>query len=208
MDTDVEFESIFLAGEYRTFIAPEIANNKLTRQQIDEPLFNSKNITRRIINTGSPGLYFLEIRPGSRLKDLIVQPEDVIEDIYAGIDDTLIYCFYNISDSTNLVVTAIIETDDENIAQKLKSDPEDIIWRNYFIRRAMNLDKVVKTPVTKAKKQEHEILTADEAAEYLRIDVKTLQNYVSSKKITSLRGGKFRKAHLDLFLEKKGSRKK
>ena len=59
------------------------------------------------------------------------------------------------------------------------------------------------TQATKTDNIEKEILTADEAANHLRIKKKTLQNYVSERKLKSVKGGKFRRRDLEEFLEHK-----
>ena len=49
-----------------------------------------------------------------------------------------------------------------------------------------------------------ELLTAGEAAEYLRISERTLRHWVSDKKIRFIKIGRsvrFKKAHLDRFLQ-------
>ena len=61
-------------------------------------------------------------------------------DIYIGSEDRLIYSFYNPTRRNNITITAASEKDKDNINAKLKSDPTDIHWRQYFIRLAM--DKV------------------------------------------------------------------
>lgn len=204
------FESPYMAEEYKTFISPEAAKaNKLKGKIVDEPLCNNANSIKRAIKIGLDGLYVLEIRVGFRLKELMVQPTDVIIDIYFGNDDTLIYTFYNLSEQNVIEVIARIVEDDEGIAQKLRTDPKDLVWRKYFIKRAQNMDTPNVKPKKAAEKTEHEILTAQEASDYLRISKKTLQNYVSQGKVKSLRSGKFRKKDLDSYLEsKKDSRKK
>ena len=55
----------------------------------------------------------------------------------------------------------------------------------------------------KSEKIEKEILTADEAANILRMKKKTLQNYAAQGMVKSLKGGKFRLKDLEEFLELK-----
>jgi excisionase family DNA binding protein len=210
VNAKTSFESPYLAGEYRSFISKEAATaNELKLKTFDEPLINKSNAFKKTIKIGKEGLYFLEIRFGYIIANLIVHPDDVIVDIYFGIDDTLIYSFYNLSDQDLIEVVAKIIPDDEETPKKLRTDPTDIYWRNYFIRRARNILTEANVPKKVAKVKEHEILTAQEAADYLRISKKSLQNYVSQGKVVSLRSGKFRKKDLDSYLEsKKDSRKK
>jgi hypothetical protein len=209
MDSKESFNSPYLAGEYQLFISFDDAKkHKLKRKLIDEPIFNKSNITRRILDIGKSGLYFLELRVGYRLADLIVDPDDVIIDIYPGIGGTLIYSFYNNSNKDKVVITTRIEVDDEDMPKKLGMNPKDLIWRNYFVKRAQgkNLDKNIPRKIE--DKIERDVMTAKEAADYLRINIKTLQNYASEGKVETIRGGKYRKEDLDEYLNRGSTPKK
>jgi excisionase family DNA binding protein len=145
----------------------------------------------------------LELRPGHKLKQLVVEPEDVVVDIYFGPKDTLIYCFYNPTRRKYISITAAIEKDDEGVYSQIKAEPNDLIWRHYFVKRAL-LSAQKGAPINnKSEKIEREILTADEAANFLRMKKKTLQNYVSKGRVKSLKGGKFRLKDLKEYLEQK-----
>jgi len=78
-----------------------------------------------------------------------------------------------------------------------------LIWRHYFVQRAL-LSTQKGAPINnKSEKIEKELLTADEAANFLRMKKKTLQNYVSQGRVKLLKGGKFRRKDLDEYLEQK-----
>lgn len=123
--------------------------------------------------------------------------------------DTPIYSFYNPTRRNHISITASSEKDNENVYSKLKSDLTDIYLRKYFIKLAKkDFDKFLENmPKQKEIKEEKSILTADEAAKYLRMSKKTLQNLASVGKIKNLKGGKYRLQDLDIYLES-GSRKK
>ena len=129
--------------------------------------------------------------------------DEVIVDIYFGAKDTLIYSFYNPTRRNTISITAAIEKDTEGVYSQIKAEPDDLIWRHYFVQRALLSAEKANTQATKTDNIEKEILTADEAANHLRIKKKTLQNYVSERKLKSVKGGKFRRRDLEEFLEHK-----
>ncbi len=47
-------------------------------------LFNESGLTKLIPAVGPKGIYYLELRPGHKLKQLVVEPDDVVVDIYIG----------------------------------------------------------------------------------------------------------------------------
>jgi hypothetical protein len=87
---------------------------------------------------GAKGIYYLEVRSGHKLKQLVVEPDEVIVDIYIGPKDTLIYSFYNPTRRNTISITVSIEKD-QQVYSKIKSDLSDIHWRQYFIQSAMKL---------------------------------------------------------------------
>ena len=78
-----------------------------------------------------------------------------------------------------IVIKASIEKDIENTYQKLKSDPTNLEWRQYFVRR--NLIKFDK--FHKPEKVYPELMTSDQVADYLQVKKKTIQNWTSLNKI-------------------------
>ncbi|MBT8378233.1 MAG: helix-turn-helix domain-containing protein, partial [Ignavibacteria bacterium] len=117
--------------------------------------------------------------------------------------DTLIYSFYNPTRRNSISITAAIEKDTEGVYSQIKAEPNDLIWRHYFVQRALLSNQKNDSIAKQSEKFDKEILTADEAANYSRMQKKTLQNYASKRKIKSLKGGKFRRKDLDEFLEQK-----
>ena len=121
-------------------------------------------MTKLIPEVGPKGIYYLELRPGYKLKQLIVEPEDVVVDIYIGAKDTLIYSFYNPTRRNHISITASSEKDKDNIYAKLKSDLTDIYWRQYFVRVAIDI-----VDIKKGDTKISENMTAEEVANYLNV---------------------------------------
>ena len=147
--------------------------------KVPSPLFNQSGLMRQVLSIGKYGIFFLEIRPGYKLAQLSVEPDEIVIDIYYGKNDTLIYSFYNPLDRKTIIIRASLEKDIDNIYQKIKSDPKNLEWRQYFVKR--DLIKFDKTH--KPEKVYPELMTADQVADYLQCKKKTIQNWTSENKI-------------------------
>ncbi len=201
-DLSIEIEFPFAAGMLQELVPQDKSQISKYKPEIsDIPLFNEKGLGKLVPDVGPKGIYYLELRPGYKLKQLIVNPEDIDVDIYIGPKDTLIYSFYNSTKRNSISVKAAIEKDNEGVYSKLKAEPEDLIWRHYFVTRALSSSQETILTSKKSETTGKDILTADEAAVYTRRSKKTLQNYASQGKLRSLKGGKFRRKDLDDFLE-------
>lgn len=210
-DLNTEIDFPYIAGKLNELVPKDSSQIKQYKPEVnDTPLFNKSGLTKLIPEIGPKGIYYLELRSGNKLKQLIVEPEDVVVDIYIGAKDTLIYSFYNPTRRNAISITASSEKDDENIYSKLKSDLSDIIWRKYFIKCAMiDIEKFFSNlPAHKEVLKEKSILTADEAANYLRKSKKSVQNLASQGKIKKVRGGKYRLEDLDSYLNSAPKKKK
>jgi hypothetical protein len=202
LDTEIDFP--FVAGKLQELIPKEHQYGKQSRLELSTiPLFNESGLTKLIPEVGPNGIYYLELRPGHKLRQLIVDPEDVVVDIYIGQKDTLIYSFYNPTRRKTIAITASIEKDDEGVYSQIKAAPIDLIWRQYYIKRALQSSSASVKENAKVQKITKEILTSDEAANFLRMKKKTLQNDTSQGRVKSLKGGKFRLKDLEEFLELK-----
>jgi len=209
MDTEIDFP--FVAGKLQELIPEKHQYGGKSKLELSTtPLFNESGLTKLIPEVGPKGIYYLELQPGYKLKQLIVEPDDVVVDIYIGIKDTLIYSFYNPTRKNHITITAASVKDDEDIYSKLKSDLSDIIWRKYFIKCAIiDIEKFFSSlPAHKEVLKEKSILTADEAANYLRKSKKSVQNLASKKIIKKVRGGKYRLEDLDSYLNSAPKKKK
>ncbi len=208
LDTEIDFP--FVAGKVQELIPKEHQYGKQSRLELSTiPLFNESGLTKLIPEVGPKGIYYLELRPGHKLKQLIVEPEDVYVDIYIGPKDTLIYSFYNPTRRNTISITAAIEKDDEGVYSKLKSDSKDIYWRQHFVRLAMD-----KIDSEKSESRPSENMTAGEVAKYLQLSIRTIRNWTSEGKIPSVQIGgavRYRKVQIDKWLnanEKKSKRKR
>jgi hypothetical protein len=202
LDTEIEFP--FVAGKLQELVPKENQYGEKSRLELStSPLFNESGLAKLIPEVGPKGIYYLELRPGHKLKQLIVEPEDVYVDIYIGPKDTLIYSFYNPTRRNTISITAAIEKDDESVYSQIKAAPNDLTWRQYYIKRSLQSSSESMKENTKVEKITREILTSDEAANYLRMKKKTLQNYASQGRVKSLKGGKFKLKDLEEFLELK-----
>lgn len=201
---DSEIDSPYVAGKLQDLIPLELQHNEGWKLELSTPrLFNAAGLEKLVPEVGPKGIYYLELRPGYKLNQLMVDPDEVVVDIFIGPIDTLIYSFYNPTRRNSISITASIEKDTEGVYAQIKAEPNDLIWRQYFVKRAMLSSQGPISPPKKSEIIEKDILTSDEAAVYTRSSKKTLQNYASQGKLKSLKGGKFRRKDLDEFLEHK-----
>jgi excisionase family DNA binding protein len=205
---NIEIDNPFIAGKLREMF-PEENQSCNILELSTSLLYNESGLTKLIPEVGPKVIYYLELKPEHKLKQLVVEPEDVVVDIYFGREDTLIYSFYNPTRRKSIAITASIEKDDQNVYSKLKSDPKDIYWRQHFVRLAMN-----KINVEKTKTELPTNMTVDEVAEYLQVKKKTIRNWTSEGKIPYVKLGsavRYRKVQIDNWIvakEKKSKRKR
>ncbi len=201
LDTEIDFP--FVAGKLQELVPKEHQYGKQSRLELSTiPLFNESGLTKLIPEVGPKGIYYLEIRPGHKLKQLIVEPDDVIEDIYIGPKDTLIYSFYNPTRKNHISITSAIEKDTENVWQKIYAHPDDLYWRQLFINDAKSgniLSAQIQPPVK-------ELMNQDQLADYLQVAKKTIQNYTANRiipfeKIPGTGVVRYRKTDIDAHLK-------
>ncbi len=205
---DSEIDSPYVAGKLQDLIPIELQHNVGWKLELSTPrLFNAAGLEKLIPEVGPKGIYYLELRPGYKLKQLMVDPDEVVVDIFIGPIDTLIYSFYNPTRRNSISITASIEKDLQ-VYTKLKSDLSNIHWRQYFIRLAM--DRVQE------KEIENKVsvnMNAKEVADYLGVGIKTIRNWTSEEKIPSVKIGsavRYPKERIDNWVkskEKKSKRK-
>lgn len=206
---DSEIDSPYVAGKLQDLIPLELQHNQGWKLELSTPrLFNAAGLEKLIPEVGPKGIYYLELRPGYKLKQLMVDPDEVIVDIFIGPIDTLIYSFYNPTRRNSISITASIEKDSQ-VYSKLKSDLSDIHWRQYFIRLAM--DKVQEKEIENKVSAN---MNAKEVADYLGVGTKTIRNWTSEGKIPSVKIGsavRYPKERIDNWVktkEKKSTRKR
>ena len=196
----------YIAGEMQSLIPEGAAFDIAKAPVVKSPLFNQVGLGKLVVPAGEGGVYYLELREGHALDQVIVEPAEVVVDLYYG-DGTLIYSFYNPAGTgqDNIVLTAKLVEDSEGVYSKIKSDPTDPIWRQYFIRRSLvYLDASTPLP----PKEYPEYMTARQAADYLQVEGKTIRNWTSQGKIPASRIGgtvRYSKVALDeVMAPKKG----
>ena len=151
-------------------------------------LFNKANVLRISNNLGQNSVCFIAVRPGYWIVDTDPDPPGIITDIYYSDivkkDDRLIYGFYNITGKDVFSVTGLLKKDEENIYNKLKSNPTDIVWRRYIVRRALapSGDDIPAPSLTYPDN-----MTAYQLGVYLQLTEKTNRNLTSNGKLHYLK---------------------
>ena len=118
----------YIAGEMRSLL-PDDARFDISKPPVvKSPLFNRAGLCKLVVPVGAGGVYYLELRERHALDQVIVEPAEVVVDLYYG-DGTLIYSFYNPvgTNHDRLILTAELVKDTEGVYSKIKSDPTDPI---------------------------------------------------------------------------------
>ena len=207
-----EIDFPFIAGELQELIPKKDQFGKKSNLEISNtPLFNEKGLGKLVPDVGPKGIYYLELRPGYKLEKLYVEPDDVIVDIYFGglatLDKSsshksLVYSFYNPTRRTAINISCRLINDSENIWQKIYMYPDDLYWRQYFIKQAMT-GNVISLESSPAQK---ELMNQDQIAEYLQVSKKTIQNWTTNgiipfEKLPGTREVRYRKSEIDTLLK-------
>lgn len=202
-----EMDFPYFAGSLKVLLPPTMKHDLVEDFHKDNKLFNADGLSKIILSIGSMGLYYLILRPKFKIEKLFVEPDQVVVDIYYGEKNNLIYSFYNPTRRDSISITASIQKDDTDIYSKLKSNPTDIYWRQYFIRVALNNIDTVHSPPEKTP----EIMSIDEVARYLNLKSQTIRNWTSQRKIPSVKIGgsvRYKKLEIDKWLEQKNKSQK
>lgn len=207
---DEEVDYPYLAGKIQPSIPDKAKLDTSKRMVVEQSLFNQSGLTKIVADIGPKGLYILELRPEHKLKTLIVEPDEVVVDLFFGAGElegkigikTLVYSFYNPTRRNHITITASIEKDTEDIYSKLKADPENIIWRQYFIRRALHKSDTSSLSIPKIIYPE--LMTVAQVADYLQLDIRTIRNWTSQNKIPFKKIGsavRYKKSEIDKSIE-------
>ncbi len=196
-----DFDLPYIAGDYREIIPKEKVESGIV-EKINQPLFNSAGLLRIAEEAEENSIIFLELEKGHWLKTIIIDFENIVVDLFYSEGNRLLYSFFNVSIQTP--TTLIIQKEDDQglTFQKIKSNAVDPLFRQFFIKKALNQvkDEDFKKLVTP------ELMTAAEVANYLQMQIKTIQNWTSSGKIpVEYAGGtpRYRKATIDMWLKGK-----
>ncbi len=181
-DADEALEHPYLAGKLMPLV-PDQAK-LITSKIIKESLFNKIGDAKIIAEVGSKGAMIIRLKSSHRIEKIIVEPDDVVVDIYFD-DESLIYAFYNQTRREVITVTVRDVLDDEGIIKKLKEAPEDLQWRQYFVRRAMlSIEAINSNSIGK------DTLNVKEASKLLGVAEKTIRNWTSGDKIPYKKSGR------------------
>lgn len=175
----------YLSGKMMDLIPRDRVQNAYA-DVVQLSLFNGSGYGKMIVNVGSHGLFYLELRPEYWIEKLIVEPDDVIADIYHG-ERGLMYSFYNPTRRESIAVTAQIAEDVEGAFRDISAKPDDLNLRQYYIRRAM-----VKQDTSLIQRPERtfpEHMSVQDVAVYLNVEEKTIRNWTSEGKIPFVKLG-------------------
>lgn len=206
----------FMAGEIQSlFPEEELLKDYIQHGKKDNlphvrivnlPLFNKGNVLNISNNLGQNSVCFIAVRPKYWIVDTDPVPQGIITDIYFSDivkkDDRLVYGFYNITGKDIFSVTGLLKKDEENIYDKLKSNPTDIVWRRYIVRRSLapSGDDIPAPSITYP-----ENMTAYQLAVYLQLKEKTIRNLTSEGKLPYLKisgSVRYNKEEVDAALRK------
>ena len=190
----------YAVGHALPSLAPSEAKLHADKSEIyNVPLFNKKNHTKIVDPLGQHGLLHMQLMPGRFLESIFVEPAGISIDLILAKDGALIYEFYNTSTSETIEIVATIADDVDNIYLKISANPDDLEYRQYFVKLAK------KNATSGSKVMDREIMTAKQAADYLGVATGTIANWTSEGKIPVVYAGaspRYIKADLELWLIK------
>ena len=167
-----------------------------------EPLFNKKEHLKIMEHVGQYGLLHIQLMPKKYLKSIFVEPDSIAVDLILAENGALIYEFYNPTPVQSITITATGAEDKENIYSKIKSNPEDLEYRQYFIRKA--LKKTDYNNLDEPKTTYPEIMTAEQVSQYLQLSLSTVRNKTSSRELPSVKiagSTRYKKSDIDALLK-------
>ena len=195
----------YAVGEPLKNLVPTDAEFQVDKSQIyKDPLFNKKSHTKIVEPIGQYGLLYVQLMPNQYLKSFFVEPDSVAVDLLLGEDRVLIYEFYNASEAKTVSITATCADDTENIYSKIKTNPDDLEYRQFFIRKT--LKKADYSKLDEPKTTFPEIMTTEQVALYLQLSLSTVHNKTSAgelpfHKITG--STRYLKSEIDELFKKK-----
>ena len=196
-----DFDLPYIAGDYQKII-PEEKVKGGTIEKINHTLFNSAGLLRIAEQAEQNSIIFLELEKGYWLKTIILDYENIVVDLFYSEGNKLLYSFFNVSSQTPTSLTIQKGNDQGLTYQKIKSNSTDPLFRQFFIKKALKQvnDKDFKKLLIP------ELMTAAEVANYLQMQIKTIQNWTSAGKIpVEYAGGtpRYRKTTIDKWLKGK-----
>lgn len=217
---DLEFDYPYVAGSPNLLV--NVQAKSLDEAKFSEvELFNDRGLAKLALPVGANGIYILNLRPKYCLKQLTIDPIEVVPDIFFNLDfnkktskwdlpnDRLLYCFYNPTRRESISISCKLVEDIDNIYSKLLTNPDDLYWRQYFINNAMMRNDDAGNIIRPVR----DLMNQDQLADYLQVSKKTIQNWtaygkIQYEKIPGTGEVRYRKADIDLALKTKIIRKK
>ncbi len=218
-DLSTEIDFPFAAGMLQELVPKEKSQLSKYKPEIsDTPLFNEKGLGKLVPDVGPKGIYYLELRSGVKLENIYAEPEDLMIDIYYGgqatVDKTstrksLLYAFYNPTRKSVINLSCRIVIDTENTWQKIFAYPDDLHWRQFFIKQAM----AGNVSSSESLHLPRELMNQDQIADYLQVTKKTIQNWTTNgiipfEKLPGTREVRYRKSDIDVLLKSSDDLKK
>ena len=183
------------------------ANSKVhidKSETFEVPLFNKRNHTKIVDPLGQHGLLHIQLMPGKFLESIFVEPAGISIDLLLANNGALIYEFYNTSLAETISITTTCATDKSNIYSKIKMNPDDLEYRQFFIRKALKVPSYGN--IDEPKITYPEIMTAEQVAQYLQLSLSTVRNKTSSRELPSVKiagSTRYQKSDIDGLLKKR-----
>lgn len=211
---DIEVDYPYVAG-----ITGYLVNEQaklIDSQSYNVGLFNDSGLARLALPVGPKGVYYLILRANHSLKQLTFDPIEVVPDIFLNFDfnkktqnwdvpnDRLLYSFYNPTRRQSISISCKLDEDTENIYSKILANPDDLYWRQYFIKNAM-MESIDQREFIRSVR---DLMNQDQLADYLQVSKKTIQNWTAAgtipiEKIVGTKEIRYRKTDIDAILKTK-----
>ena len=183
-----------LASLSETIPPPE----HLESDDVKQTGFFSQQGTFKVVpEVGKSGLYLLRLRPYYRLRNLIVEPEEIVVDLFANKDESITYSFYNSTRRSSFIVSGQLVEDVDGFYRKITTYPDDPVWRQSLVRRSM---ASFDASAGDARPGYPPHMTAEQLADYLQVEVKTIRKWTSEGRLPHVKLGssvRFKREDID-----------
>jgi excisionase family DNA binding protein len=164
-------------------------------------LFDKNNLTKIVCEIKYHERLILFLRPEYKLDHIIVEPENVVVDVHFTKGGRLLYSFFNPTKKKDIItITAKLGEDLTGVYRKIAAHPDDLQLRQYFIKQAIEVVSFDSEPRVLLP----ELMTIEQVAEFLQMEVKTIRNWVAEKRIPFKKVGsavRFNKKEIDSALD-------
>jgi len=202
IETEKTIDLPFVAGDYQDLVTADQMKSNVFEVG-DTSLFNKANLARISEDVGENGILYLDLEENCWLGTILPESEDIVIDLSFRDDKRLLYSFFNATDQKTISLILKKVNDKGDTWSQIQSNSSDPIYRQYFIKKALETGKSEKV---KEIESHPELMTADQVAKYLQKSVKTIRNNTSDGKIpVEYAGGspRYRKSKIDKWLDGK-----